>query len=401
MRHFMNKHGNVLGGALLIAGTSIGGGMLALPVSTALGGFIPSIVLFFVTWAFMACTGLLFLEACLWMKEETNIISMADHSLGFYGKTLSWFLYLFFFYCLTLAYFVGGGKLLIAAFPGLVNSWSAMILFGAIFIPFVFAGTWIVDRVNLLLMIGLIATFALFVFMGYGYVNHENLKLMNWPLSLMALPIAFASFGYQGTIPTLVHYMNYDVGKLRKAILIGSAIPFVTYVIWQWLILGIVPTHGPGGLVEALQNGNNAVYPLKNFLQDQRVYIIGQFFAFFALATSFFGVTLGMLDFLADGLSIEKTKKGRLFLCALVYLPPLLFGMANPDVFITALDYAGGFGSSLLLGLLPILMVWSGRYVLKQKHPIMLPGGKPLLIALALFVLFELVCELRIIFGKF
>lgn len=384
---------------MLIAGTSIGGAVLALPVLTALGGFFPSVVLFLVTWMFMACTGLLFLEACLWMKEETNFISMADHSLGFYGKSFAWLLYLFFFYCLTVAYFVGGANLFSAVIPGLGDS-LGMLLFGAIFIPFVFAGAWVVDKVNLLLMFGLVLSFALFVVMGYSYVNHAQLTHRDWPLSLMALPVAFTGFGYQGIIPTLVHYLNYDVKKLRKAILIGSAIPLVAYIIWQWLILGIVPTFGPGGLVEAFENGKDAVHPLKNILNDHRVYYIGQFFAFFALATSFFGVTLGMVDFLADGLSIEKTKKGRLFLCALVYLPPLIIGLINPNVFLSALQYAGGFGSSLLLGLLPILMVWSGRYVLKQKHKVMLGGGKLVLVALALFVLFELVCELRIIFGK-
>lgn len=386
---------------MLIAGTSIGGGMLALPVLTSLGGFVPSMVLYLATWVFMACTGLLFLEACMWMKEETNIISMANHSLGFYGKSFAWLLYLFFFYCVTLAYFVGGGNLFAELFPGVIQNWSGMILFGALFAPFVFAGAWLVEKVNLFLMFGLVLSFALFVFMGYSHVNYDHFIPMNWSLSILALPVAFAAFGYQGIIPTLVHYMNYDVKKLRKAILIGSAIPFITYVIWQWLILGIVPTYGAGGLAEALKNGSDAVYPLKNFLQDQRVYIIGQFFAFFALATSFFGVTLGMLDFLADGLGVKKSTQGRLFLCALVYLPPLIFGIANPHVFLTALDYAGGFGSSLLLGLLPILMVWSGRYIMQQKHPIMLPGGKILLIILALFVLFELFCELSIIFGKF
>jgi tyrosine-specific transport protein len=392
----MKKHGTVFGGAMLIAGTSIGGGMLALPVLTSLGGFAPSIVLYFATWIFMACTGLLFLEACLWMKEETNIISMADHSLGHMGRAFAWFLYLFFFYCVTLAYFVGGGNLFSESIPGLAN-WQGMLLFGALFAPFVFAGARMVDRINLVLMFGLILSFLLFVFMGYSHIDYANFKPMDWPLTLMALPVAFAAFGYQGIIPTLVHYMNYDVKKLRKTILIGSSIPLITYLIWQWLILGIVPA---SGLAEALANGDNAVYPLKSVLNDQKVYIIGAFFAFFALATSFFGVTLGMLDFLADGLNIEKTRRGRLFLCGLVYLPPLIFGIANPHVFLTALDYAGGFGSSLLLGLLPIMMVWSGRYIMKQKHSIMLPGGKAVLIALALFVLFELLCEFRLIFTK-
>ena len=38
--------GRLLGGILLVAGTAIGAGMLALPVSTGLAGFYPSLFLF-------------------------------------------------------------------------------------------------------------------------------------------------------------------------------------------------------------------------------------------------------------------------------------------------------------------------------------------------------------------
>ena len=78
----MNKSGSVFGGALLVAGTSIGGGMLALPVLTSLGGFIPSLFIYLCCWLFMTCTGLLFLEVSLWMHAEANIVSMADRTLG-------------------------------------------------------------------------------------------------------------------------------------------------------------------------------------------------------------------------------------------------------------------------------------------------------------------------------
>lgn len=396
----MKQHGTVFGGAMLIAGTSIGGGMLALPVQTSLGGFIPSIVLYIATWIFMACTGLLFLEVCFWMEGETNIVSMAGHTLGKWGRWFAWLLYLFFFYCLTVAYFVGGGNLFATAFPDTIHSWQGMVVFGLLFAPFVFAGAWMVDRVNLFLMFGLVFFYAIFVVLGYSYVNYEHLVPRNWSLSVLALPIAFAAFGYQGLIPTLVHYMNYDVKKLRQTIIIGSFIPLAVYIIWQWLILGIVPAYGPGGLAEALANGHNAVFPLKAYLNDQRVYIVGEFFAFFALATSFFGVTLGMLDFLADGLGVKKTVRGRLFLSGLVYLPPLLFGIFHPHVFLTALNYAGGFGSALLLGLLPVLMVWSGRYWMNLKSWTKLPGGRWTLAALILFVIFELACEFHLIASR-
>ncbi len=394
------KKGTVFGGSLLIAGTTIGGGMLALPVLTSLSGFVPSLILYLMCWLFMASTGLLFLEVCLWMGGESNIVSMANKTLGTPGKLFAWFVYLFFFYCVTLAYMVGGGNLVATAFGDSIPSWAATLLFVLLFAPFVFAGAFVVDKINVFLMIGLVLSYLLFVLVGFPYVKPENLKQLDWSQMFLGLPVAFAAFGYQGIVPTLVHYMDFDVRKLRKAILIGSFIPLLTYVIWQWLILGIVPTEGPHGLQETLTLGNNAVYPLKHFIPHSSLTLLGEFFAFFALATSFFGVTLGMLDFLADGLQVEKTTKGRLLLCALIYIPPLVFSLTHPHVFLQALDFAGGFGSALLLGLLPILMVWSGRYKMGLKSSFSLPGGKPLLLALMAFVFFELMIELRHVFLK-
>lgn len=390
------KTGTLFGGTLLVAGTTIGGGMLALPVLTSSGGFAPSLVIYLVCWLFMACTGLLFLEVCLWMGGESNIVSMAQRTLGAPGKWFAWIVYLFLFYCLTLAYVVGCGNLVVEASNGALPDWSGSLLFVLIFAPFVFAGARVVGPLNIALMFGLAVSYFIFVYLGYPYVKMDNLREMNWSLSVFALPIAFTSFAYQGIIPTLVNYMHFDRHRIRQAILLGSFIPFVTYVIWEWLILGIVPAQGPGGLAEALSEGNNAVYPLKSFINNPSVYVVGQFFAFFALVTSFFGVTLGLLDFLADGLKIEKTPKGKLFLCFLVFVPPLIFAFLHPHVFLQALDFAGGFGCALLLGLLPVLMVWSGRYFMKLESEYKLPGGRPFLVVLVLFVLFEIGCEITL-----
>lgn len=390
----MNKSGTTFGGSLLIAGTSIGGGMLALPVLTSLGGFIPSIVIYFCCWLFMACTGLLFLETSLWMKKESNIVSMANFTLGKPGKIFAWILYLFLFYCLTLAYIVGCSNLTVDLLGGDLPAWIGSLIFLVVFVPFVYAGAQIVGKLNIFLMLGLAVSFCIFVAIGYHYVKPELLNYRNWKLSLLGLPIAFTSFAYQGIIPTLVNYLHHDVKKIRTSILIGSFIPLVTYIIWQWLILGIVPTQGPHGLAEALEKGENAVYPLKFFINSQAVYIVGQYFAFFALVTSFFGVTLGLVDFLADGLQVKKTSLSKLYLCALVFIPPFIVSLYFPHIFLIALDYAGGFGCALLLGLLPVLMVWSGRYHLGLKSEFALPGGKASLVLLLLFVLFELTCEI-------
>ncbi|MCB1110432.1 MAG: tyrosine transporter, partial [Chlamydiia bacterium] len=65
-----------------------------------------------------------------------------------------------------------------------------------------------------------------------------------------------------------------------------------------------------------------------------------------------------------------------------------------PGIFLKALGYAGGIGCALLLGLLPILMVWVGRY--RKDYSRLneqLPGGKPVLLILTAFVIFELAIE--------
>lgn len=392
----MINKGKLIRGALLVAGTSIGGGMLALPVLTAQAGFFPSLLIYLVCWLFMACTGLLFLEISLWMGDEANIVTMAERTLGTWGKVAAWGLYLFLFYCLSLAYIVGVGDLVTDLMSGTVSlkEWQGQLIFLALFGPFVYAGTRLVSRLNIFLMLGLGVSYFVFVFLGFSHVDNALLLRRDWSQLGAALPITFTAFAYQGIVPTLVQYMERNVRLTRLAILIGSFLPFITYALWQWLILGIVPVEGQGGLMEAMDKGQNAVQPLKNVLNLPGIYVVGQYFAFFALVTSFFGVTLGLMDFLADGMKIKKTPRGKLILCGLIFIPPFLFALAYPHIFLVALDHAGGFGCALLLGLLPVLMVWRGRYQIGFQGEYRVAGGRWLLGVLMAFVAIELFCEL-------
>ncbi len=396
----MLKEGSLLGGTLLIAGTTIGGGMLALPVLTCLGGYVPSLFIYLCCWLFMAGTGLLFLEIALWLQRDANIISMAETTLGTWGKVFAWVLYIFLFYCLTLAYIVGCGDF-ISDFLGIQSKFLGPLLFLIIFAPFVILGARLVAAVNGILVLVMAALYFSIIGLGIPNIDFELLTRQNWTLSLFSLPVSFAAFAYQGTVPTLVNYLHHDVRKARLAIILGSFIPFVTYVIWQTVILGIVPTFGEHGLIEALGNGDNAVKPLRYFIRNPWLILISSFFGFIALLTSFFGVTLGLVDFLADGLKIKKDAQGKLFLAALVFLPPLLIAFWKSNLFLEALDLAGGYGCALLLGLLPILMVWKGRYSLKYKDSYHLFGGKPLLFCMLLFVLFEVILQVSITAGIF
>ncbi len=392
--HLSHNHGHLLGATLLVAGTSIGVAILALPVATAMGGFIPSIFLYLAVWLFMLSTGLLILEACIWMPQGANLITLTERLLGKWGKVLCWIIYLYLFYCLIIAHLVSGGSAIVAISLDTISIWLGTIIYTLLFAPIVYLGTLWVDRLNITLMIGVVITYILFVSFGIPLVNIELLKEMNWHKAWVALPVIFTAFGYQNIIPTLVTYLKRDIRKVRISILIGTFIPFLIYLLWQFTILGAIPLQGPHGLLEALAKGETAIAPLQHFSEKAFLSTIGQTFAFFVMTTSFIGISIAFVDFLADGLKISKKGWNKLLICTLIFGIPLIITLIYPSIFLAALGYAGGIGVSILLGILPILMVWNGRYKKKLHAPRLLPFGKPLLAILFVFAFFQIIIEL-------
>src|SRR5579872_3346282 len=101
----------LIGGVLLVVGTTIGAGILALPVATAELGFWGSIVLLTGCWAMMTACAFLFLEVNLWLPPNSNLISMAGATLGKGGQAVVWTVYLLLLYSILSAYVAGGGDL--------------------------------------------------------------------------------------------------------------------------------------------------------------------------------------------------------------------------------------------------------------------------------------------------
>ncbi len=383
--------GHVLGGTLLIAGTTVGVGMLGLPVATGPGGFVPSAVIYLICWIFMLATGLLLLEVSIWMPKDTSFISMADKVLGPVGRGIFWIVYLFLFITVMIAHAASGGEVF-NQITGLdLPHWAAVVIYSSILTPVVYLGARTVDRINMCLISGVVICYLAFIAVSITSVDLTLFKYAHWGKAWMALPILFTAFTYQVIIPTLMNYMDRNVRKVRLSIFFGTAIPLVIYLVWEFVILGIVP---PEGLAEAAQKGQNAVEPLKNFVQNPYILNIGKYFAFFALTTSFIPFALSFFDFLADGLKWEKKGTKRVILCAGVFGIPMIFALIYPNIFLVALGYAGGISCALLFGLMPPVMVWVGRYI--KHYPAetrQLFGGKPLLIFLMAFAFLILAGE--------
>lgn len=384
----MNKN-RILGGILLVSGTTIGAGMLALPVVTGLAGFLPSLTLLIVYWFFMTFTAFLMLEVNLWMGEHTNLITMARKTLGKGGALCSWVIYLFLLYTLTTAYIAGSGPIFLELVE-YFTEWSLPIWMGpfpllVIFGFFVYRGAKSVDYANRILMLGLALSFILLALFLTSHVESSLLSHKDWTSIWFGVSIVSTSFGFHIIIPTLTDYLERDLRQLRWVILIGGFIPLVVYTIWEVLTLGIIPLYGPHSLVEGYKQGLDGASILGEYLGHSNLSLTARCFSLFAIVTSFLGVSLSLSDFLADGLKIQKTPKGRMILYLLTFVPPLLFTLTDPHAFLHALQYAGAFGVVSLLGLFPVLMVWRGRYYQHRESKFKTPGGKIALV-IALFL---------------
>jgi len=385
--------GSLFGATLLIAGTCVGAGILALPIVTGLAGLYPTLIVNLICWLYMLATGLLFLEATLWLPDGANVLSITKKLLGRIGEGAGGVFFLFLYYCLMVSYLSGGASLFSLSIH--VNPSLGFALFTGFFILLVFAGAYVADHVNWLLMGGLVLTYIFIIGLGIEEVNLSNFTHQDWSLSLFAFPVLFSAYGYHNIIPTLSTYLNRDKNKLRSAIFLGTTIPFMIYTLWQMLILGIVP-------MLVLREANALGEPVSQILlaatRNPWVGRMAVAFGFFAIVTSLLGVALSMVDFLGDAFVCRRVGFPRLLLTLLVFLPPAVISFFHTGIFIEALGIAGGFGEAFLNGILPIALVWSGRYHLKLAREDLLPGGRLFLFLLTLFTLFIIAIEIDHLF---
>ncbi|WP_139415147.1 aromatic amino acid transport family protein [Chlamydia abortus] len=384
----------VLGGSLIISGTAIGAGVLAVPVLTAYAGFLPTTLLYVLSWLFSMGSGLCLLEVMTWLKDkqEVNMLSMAQYTLGDMGKIFMWLLYLFLFYSLLIAYFCEGGNILFRIFgcQGFGIPWIRHVVplaFAIVICPTVMMGTKIIDYCNRFFVFGLVIAFAVFCILGVLALQPGLLLRSSWVRSLDGLSILFLSFGFQNVVPSLYYYMDRNVKDVKKAIVIGSLIPLILYVIWEGLVLGVIPLDF---LMQAQENGFTAVEAMKSSLQCSMFYITGEFFGFFALVSSFLGIALGVMDFLVDALKWKKNTH-RFSIFFLTFIVPLAWSVCYPEIVLKCLNYAGGIGAALIMGVFPVLMVWKGRYGKRRyqgKH--LVPGGKFILLLMLLVIVINL-----------
>lgn len=223
-----------------LTGTIIGAGILGLPYVFAKSGFLVGLFWLVVLGAVMLFMNLTLGEITLRTRGKHQLSGYAKRYLGVWGQRAMFFAMIFGVYSALLAYLVGEGESLSKIIPGD----TPPVFFGVIF--------WLI--MTLLLREGLkglkkietwgvlaVITIVLGIFVRF-MPQVETSNLMIWNATNFAVPIGVVMFALLGftSIPELRKEIRGQEKRLKRAIIIGSTIPIILYILFSATFIGVL-----------------------------------------------------------------------------------------------------------------------------------------------------------------
>ncbi|HHF6919209.1 TPA: aromatic amino acid transporter [Haemophilus influenzae] len=382
----MNK---TVGSTLLVAGTMIGAGMLAMPLTSAGIGFGFTLILLLGLWALLTFSALLFVELYQTAESDAGIGTLAEQYFGKAGRIIATAVLIIFLYALIAAYISGGGSLLKDLLPESFGDKVSVLLFTVIFGSFIVIGTHSVDKINRVLFFVMLAAFAVVLSLMLPEIKFDNLMAtpIDKALIISASPVFFTAFGFHGSIPSLNKYLDGNVKALRFSILVGSAITLCAYILWQLSTHGLLTQNEFLQILKEDATLNGLVKATFAITGSNVIASAVKLFSTLALITSFLGVGLGLLECIEDLLKRSfNVTAGRISLGLLTFIPPLVFALFYPEGFILALGYAGQMFAFYAV-VLPVSLVWKSRRIHRNLPYKVWGGNLTLIIVLVLGVI--------------
>ena len=354
---------------MIIVGTMIGGGILALPIITAKLGFVIGSILVFVVWSIMTYTAVVISDISCSMPYGSSFKTIAEKYLGKAGGIVASIAFLVLMYFISTAYISAAASSLATSFPDLGEKLSS-VLFVAIFGSIVVLGTRFVDYANRFFIILKILVLVILCVVFNKYIEAKNLLVAPVDLGIsliIAIPVFTTSFTSHIIVPALSDYLGKNSKDLKRVIIIGSIIPLILYIIWVATILGVLPLHGPVSFMDSIFNHipvdkaniGNILTTLGDKVRTPTTDAVLHIFIYVAIMTSFLSVNLSLFHFNLDTYKLHKSRKaiGYTIAAVLTFAIPLVINQMDPDIFIYAMTCVG-LSIAVLLMIMPALMAY-------------------------------------------
>jgi tyrosine-specific transport protein len=445
--------------SLLIAGTTIGGGFLAVPQSILVplhGQFIPAAVSLTVVWGFLLIQSLYLSEAIVdtWQKrnDQDNMYnsstSTSQNLPGISSCVQQNFSSLrgssaitgALLFVLTVATMVSQLSRAGSIFVGMKCTPSTSCQVGSNFMSSSIVSSNLNDyRIGCIIaaVLGSICSFGLsgsttatihavlttifltsatiLFYSGQQVADWSNcfvggtLATTPWSGIGQAVPTMLQLLVYGEILPTVCSLLDYNKKKIRIAVAVGSFIPLVLLSGWSALAVALLPQ-----LTKSVLSDPVDVLLQQSGLVSISLYIL----AFSAIATTILGCNLAletnykdMINLLPPSIPtrmfrrrrgevVDVVLKSSWLKYSIISIVPILISIISPKVFIQAIDFAGSYPVLILFGVIPSSIRIRGQK--KQNSSSLSTTVVPIVLLLASlsWVGMELLSDLRTLFTK-
>jgi len=380
----------------IIAGTSIGGGFLALPSVTAPMGFLPTAAGLAIAWAFLVLTSVVYVEASARTlagqegggqreADEVSVVTVTRSALGGGFSLLCSAAFSMQMLVVVTAQVVKSGEILsfLTGLPYVVGCFLPSLLVGA----FSFcAQLRVVEQANTALAVAMVGGFLVLVAGTLASASASaspaeiagRMAFASWSRLLpstqgaWALPIFLNLICFGQSVPLVVGRLGAGRPEdARKAVVIGATLPLLMCVLWTAVSTALLdPAAGAADPVLQMLAGHFSVAVPVGLI------------AIGAIGTTLIASYLCLGQFASDALCATMgrcTLEHRRAASVAAVLLPALLACAGPRLYLPLLAFAGAFPTTLLYGLMPPLALLALRRLARKggqrAFVELLPGG--------------------------
>ena len=261
----------LFGATLIVAGTSIGGSMLALPLVSSSLGIFSSTLLLVLTWWLGYYTSTMALKINHFYRGAFSISELCKKTF----KSKIWIVgdlsIVVLFYSLLAAYISGIVEISLVKDLLPVNIarciGALMVLMLIFFVVCNFKLLDLSNRIIFLIKAGVFSVLFILLIPQMKGINIANfgMGLLENRNLCKAVPVFFTSFGFHGSIPFVLKYLDYEVKQAEKAFLWGSLLSLIIYFLWIFSAISVLPQYGDVSF-ESLRNGETILVLLSLLL---------------------------------------------------------------------------------------------------------------------------------------
>ena len=351
---------SVLLNGCLVAGYTIGAGVLGLPITTGLSGFIPTSISMIIVWVILY--GLAWFLAKLFIAKKDagcDYVSLYAEELGSVGKWLSIIGFLIIYYGALTAYLSGAAGIIKGLFNLNIPVGIVGLFCFVVYTLIIIFGIKAVEKGNFIFMVILVISFIYLVCMIVPHMKIERFTYVDWEFTPCAFSILIFSAIPFLIVPTVCRPLNFSPKPIFYSLVIGGVISFLISYTWITVVIGALPLKGEGdnNLLYAYTHGISASLPLADLLKCKFIFAATALFSVLAISTSYLGTGIAIVGFVDDFNHFKIKLKRKYHIYAVAFLPSLIIVLIDPNIFLRMMNFVGGAGFCLAGGVMPALIL--------------------------------------------